>query len=166
MINLHRDARHQPSCFYLPCTLASLRDNDFGTLGASVEKMKQDAHIDTPTPTERDEAIRLLVAKIPKETLANILMLMQNKQTPWHHASHFGLGLQVRNALRECDRLTDAELVDRLTSIKGVGRFTANCRYFGAVKRLDGAVRVDTMLVNDTEWPAIVAGVSHMGNVG
>lgn len=68
--------------------------------------------------------------------------------------------------LRECDRLTDAELVDRLTSIKGVGRFTANCRYFGAVKRLDGAVRVDTMLVNDTEWPAIVAGVSHMGNVG
>jgi hypothetical protein len=28
-------------------------------------------------------------------------MLMQNKQTPWHHASHFGLGLRVRNSLRE-----------------------------------------------------------------
>ena len=54
-----------------------------------------------PTPTERDQAIRLLAGKIPKETSANILMLMQNKQTPWHHASHFGLGLQVRNALRE-----------------------------------------------------------------
>ena len=63
--------------------------------------MKQGTHIDTPTPTERDEAIQLLAETIPKETLANILMLMQNKQTPWHHASHFGLGLQVRNALRE-----------------------------------------------------------------
>ena len=26
--------------------------------------------------------------------------------------------------LRECDRLTDAELLERLTSIKGVGRWT------------------------------------------
>jgi hypothetical protein len=28
----------------------------------------------------------------------------------------------------------------------------------GAAKKLDGTVRIDTMLVNETEWPAIVAG--------
>jgi hypothetical protein len=31
----------------------------------------------------------------------------------------------------------------------------------GAEKRLDGTVREDTLLVNETEWPAIV-GVCHM----
>jgi hypothetical protein len=54
-----------------------------------------------PEPTERDQAIRLLAGSIPEETLANIRMLMLNKQTPWHLALHFGLGLRVRNALRE-----------------------------------------------------------------
>jgi hypothetical protein len=56
---------------------------------------------EAPTPAERDQAIRLLADKIPKETSVNILMQMQNKQTSWHNASHFGLGLQVRNSLRE-----------------------------------------------------------------
>jgi hypothetical protein len=46
---------------------------------------------DDPTPVEWDQAIRLLAGMIPKEISANILMLMQNKQTPWHQSSHFGL---------------------------------------------------------------------------
>jgi len=54
-----------------------------------------------PSQAERDDAIRLLARAIPRETLANVLMLVRNKQTPWQLASHFGLGLQVRNALRE-----------------------------------------------------------------
>ncbi len=42
----------------------------------------------------------MLAHQIPPEVLSNIRALMQNKQTSWHHASHFGLGLHVRNALR------------------------------------------------------------------
>jgi hypothetical protein len=30
-------------------------------------------------------------------------MVMQNKQTPWHQASHFSFGLRVRNSIREAD---------------------------------------------------------------
>lgn len=33
-------------------------------------------------------------------------------------------------------------------------------------KRFDGTVKDDTMLVNGTECPAMVAEVGHMGNVG
>jgi hypothetical protein len=33
----------------------------------------------------------------------------------------------------------------------------------GAAKRLDGNVREDTMLVNETEWPAMVAGRRSYG---
>src|SRR5271170_7404817 len=36
----------------------------------------------------------------------------------------------------------------------------------GAAKRLDSSVRGDKMPFNETEWPAMVAGVGHMGNVG
>jgi hypothetical protein len=57
--------------------------------------------LNEPARAERDQAIRLLTGMIPKETSANIRMLMQNRQTPWHLALHFGLGLRVRNALRE-----------------------------------------------------------------
>ena len=53
-----------------------------------------------PTRTERNHAIDFLAGAIPEETLANVLMLMQKKQTLWLCASHFGLGLQIRNALR------------------------------------------------------------------
>jgi hypothetical protein len=54
-----------------------------------------------PSPAERDQAIRFLADTIPPETLSNVRMLMANRQTPWHIASHFGLGLYVRNSLRE-----------------------------------------------------------------
>ena len=54
-----------------------------------------------PTPDERERAIQFLTHRIPPEVLADVQMLMQNKQTPWHHAGHFGLGLGVRNSLRE-----------------------------------------------------------------
>jgi hypothetical protein len=53
-----------------------------------------------PTPANRDQAMRFLADTIPAEILANVRVQMQNKRTPWHLASHFGLGLQVRNAFR------------------------------------------------------------------
>lgn len=56
--------------------------------------------IDVPTPAERESAIQFLIEAIPQETLANVRMLMQNRQTPWHLASHYNLGLWVRNSLR------------------------------------------------------------------
>ena len=36
----------------------------------------------------------------------------------------------------------------------------------GWKNRLVGTVKDDIMLVNEVEWPAMVAGVGHMGNVG
>ena len=54
-----------------------------------------------PTPDDHERAVLFLAREIPPEVLTDVRMVMQNKQTPWHHASHFGLGLQVRNALRE-----------------------------------------------------------------
>jgi len=66
-----------------------------------------------PSPAEREQAIRFLAESIPQETLANVRMLVQNRQTPWHHASHFGLGLRVRNSLREAGfRWSDAYMDD------------------------------------------------------
>jgi hypothetical protein len=71
------------------------------------------AMMNEPTPTEREQAIQFLAGAIPKEALANVLMLMQNKQSPWHQAAHFGLGLRVRNALREAGyRWSDQYLDD------------------------------------------------------
>jgi len=68
----------------------------------------------TPAPADRDQAIPFITDTIPPETLANVRMLMQNKQTPWHHASHFVLGIQVRNSLRWAgDKWSDAYLDDR-----------------------------------------------------
>jgi hypothetical protein len=54
-----------------------------------------------PSSKELEPAVQFLTQQIPPETLADVRMLMQNKQTPWHLASHFGLGLRVRNSLRE-----------------------------------------------------------------
>ena len=36
----------------------------------------------------------------------------------------------------------------------------------GWKNRLVGTVKDDIMQANEVEWPAMVAGVSHMGNVG
>jgi hypothetical protein len=49
----------------------------------------------------RENVVHFLANQIPQVLLADIRMLMQNKQTPWHLAAHFGLGLRVRNSLRE-----------------------------------------------------------------
>ena len=38
-------------------------------------------------------------------------------------------------------------------------------KVIGAGKRLDGTVREDTLLVNKTEWPAIVAGCMSQGKL-
>jgi hypothetical protein len=59
------------------------------------------ALMDVPTPADRDRAIHFLAGAIPAEILDNVRMLMLNRQTPWHLASHYGLGLRVRNSLRE-----------------------------------------------------------------
>jgi hypothetical protein len=55
------------------------------------------ALMDVPTPADRDRAIHFLAGAIPAEILDNVRMLMLNRQT----ASHYGLGLRVRNSLRE-----------------------------------------------------------------
>ena len=48
-------------------------------------------------------AVQFLAHEIPAEVLSEIRMIMQNKQTPWHLAAHFGLGFRVRNSIREAD---------------------------------------------------------------
>ena len=52
---------------------------------------------------EKERAIQFLARQIPSEILADVRMVMQNKQTPWHQASHFSFGLRVRNSIREAD---------------------------------------------------------------
>lgn len=54
-----------------------------------------------PKSDEIEQAVQFLARQIPPEILSDVWMLMQNKRTPWHLASHFGLGLRVRNSLRE-----------------------------------------------------------------
>ena len=52
---------------------------------------------------DRARAVRFLAHQISPEILSNVQMVMQNKQTPWHQASHFSFGLRVRNSIREAD---------------------------------------------------------------
>jgi len=74
---------------------------------------ESDAMMNEPSPAGRERAIQFLSREIPPEILANVRMLVQNKQTPWHHASHFGFGLQVRNVLRGAGcKWSDAYLDD------------------------------------------------------
>lgn len=66
-----------------------------------------------PTLAEQEQAIQFLARSIAPEVLANVRLLMQNKQNPWHHANHFGLGLHIRNLLREAGlKWTDVWLDD------------------------------------------------------
>jgi len=53
-----------------------------------------------PTPADRDRAIHFLVGAIPPETLDDVRIQVQNRQTPWHVGAHLVLGVRVRNSLR------------------------------------------------------------------
>ena len=53
----------------------------------------------TTTPDDRERAVQFIARQPPPEVLADVRALMQNKQTPRHQASHFGLGLDGRNRM-------------------------------------------------------------------
>jgi hypothetical protein len=66
----------------------------------------------TQTSEQRERAVQFLAHQISPEILSDVRMLMQNKQTPWHLAAHFGLGLRVRNSLRDAGLTFDDVWLD------------------------------------------------------
>lgn len=64
------------------------------------------------TTAQKQQAIQYLLVHTPKSTLQEVYELKQGEGTGWPSQQHFGLGIWVRNALREGGFAWDDQTLD------------------------------------------------------